>query len=121
MGPQCPYPPCPLSFACSPSLHPSLHSGTSGSAFYHDNRQRFKTWRKDGAQGGNRHEQEEEKKRYGRRSETERGMDEVRRGDIRTDTVQQTESYGDIWRIHEAVMNLFGFFYRSARVSLMAK
>lgn len=48
-------------------------------------------------------------------------MDEVRRGDIRTDTVQQTESYGDIWRIHEAVMNLFGFFYRSARVSLMAK
>lgn len=48
-------------------------------------------------------------------------MDEVRRGDIRTDTVQQTESYRDIWRIHEAVMNLFGFFYRSARVSLMAK
>lgn len=37
------------------------------------------------------------------------------------DTVQQTESYGDIWRIHEAVMNLFSFFYRSARVSLMAK
>lgn len=48
-------------------------------------------------------------------------MDEERRGDIRTATVQQTESYGDIWRIHEAVMNLFSFFYRSARVSLMAK
>lgn len=120
MGPQCPYLPCPLSFACSPSLHPWLHSGTSGSAFYHDNRQRFKlgekTEHKEGTDTNKR-----KKKRYGRRSETERGMDEVRRGDIRTDTVQQTESYGDIWRIHEAVMNLFGFFYRSARVSLMAK
>lgn len=43
----------------------------------------------------------------------------MRRVDIRTDTVQQMGSYEDIWRIHEAVMNLFGFFYRSARVSLM--
>lgn len=48
-------------------------------------------------------------------------MYEVRGVDIRTDTVQQTGSYEDIWRIHEAVMNLFGFFYRSARVSLMDK
>lgn len=48
-------------------------------------------------------------------------MNEQRRGDIWTDTVQQTESYGNIWRIHEALMNLFGFFYRSTQVSLMAK
>lgn len=84
------------------------------------------TWRwnehKEGTDRRTQEKKEKKKKgRVGRQSETERGMDEVRRGDIRTDTVQQTESYGDIWRIHEAVMNLFGFFYRSARVSLMAK
>lgn len=52
---------------------------------------------------------------------TEKGMDDDRRADIRSATVQRTQSYGDIWRRHEAVMNLFGFFYRGARVSLMAK
>lgn len=67
----------------------------------------------------NRREQGRKGKKRG--SQTERGQDAAKRGDIRRDTVQQTESYGDIWRIHEAVMNLFGFFYGSARVSLMAK
>lgn len=66
-----------------------------------------------------------QRERRGRQRERDRGrtraMGEQRRRDIRTDTVQQTESYGDIWRILEAVMNRFGFFYRSARVSLMAK
>ncbi len=76
------------------------------------------TWRKAEHKEGT---DKEKNKRDGRQSEAGRGMDEVRRRDIRTDTVQQTESYGDIWRIHEAVMNLFGFFYRSTRVSLMAK
>lgn len=49
------------------------------------------------------------------------GMDEVRRADIWTDTVQQTGNYEDIWWIHQAVMNLFGFFNRITQVSLMDK
>lgn len=48
-------------------------------------------------------------------------MYEVRRVDIWTDTVQQTGNWEDIWRIHQAVMKLFGFFYKTTRVSLMDK
>lgn len=48
-------------------------------------------------------------------------MNEVRRGDIWTDTVQQTRSWEDIWRIHQAVTKLFGFFYKTTQVSLMDK
>lgn len=110
-----------LSFACRPTLHPSLLRGTSGSAFYHDNRQRFKLGIKTEHKGEtDKYAREKTKPRW----EIERDRDgryEVRRVDIRTDTVQQMGSYEDIWRIHEAVMNLFGFFYRSARVSLMDK
>lgn len=36
-------------------------------------------------------------------------------------TVQQTGSWEDIWRIHQAVMKLFGFFYKTTQVSLMDK
>lgn len=49
------------------------------------------------------------------------GMYEVRRVDIWTDTVQQTGNWEDIWRIHQAVMKLFGFFYKTTQVSLMDK
>lgn len=71
-------------------------------------------------------EQEREHERAENKTEMEdrarqRGIYEVRGADIWTDTVQQTGSYEDIWRIHEAVMNLFDFFYRSAGVSLMDK
>lgn len=48
-------------------------------------------------------------------------MYEVRRVDIWTDTVQQTGNWEDIWRIHQAVMKLFGFFCETTRVSLMDK
>lgn len=94
-----------FSFAFAPPVHHSLHGGTSGSAFSHYNRQRFKL--REGLNAGK--EQAETRDRARQRQR----MDGVRRGDIRKDTVQQTESYGDIWRIHEAVMNLFSFFYRS--------
>lgn len=43
----------------------------------------------------------------------------MRRVDIWTDTVQQTRNWEDIWRIHQAVMKLFGFFYKTTQVSLM--
>lgn len=116
---------CSVSFACCPTFLLSLHQGTSGSAFCRDNQQRFKLGMKT------EHEGELDKNTRARERARERGklnwngrqrgIYEVRGADIWTDTVQQTESYEDIWRIHEAVMNLFDFFYRSARVSLMDK
>lgn len=120
---------CSFSSACCPTFHLSLHQGTSGSAFYRDNQQRFKLGMKpehEGQPDKNVRAREREHERGENKTEMEdrarqRGIYEVRGADIWTDTVQQTGSYEDIWRIHEAVMNLFDFVYRSARVSLMDK
>ncbi len=106
---------CSFSFACSLPLIAPWHFWVSLLS-----RQQAAVQRETEHEEGADKKHRDKTKRDKRQSGTERGMDEVRRGDIRTDTVQQTESYGDIWRIHEAVMNLFGFFYRSTRVSLMA-
>lgn len=49
------------------------------------------------------------------------GTNEETRGGIRTAALQQMESYGEIWKIHEAVINLFCSVYRITQVSLMAE
>lgn len=90
-GTQCLYPSCSLSFACSPPLHPSLHRGTSGSAFSHDNRQRFKLGERLSTR------REETRKKTNKRRETERD----REGDGWSEEKRHTDGHsptdGELW------------------------
>lgn len=89
----CLYRSCSLSFACRPPLHPPLHRGTSGSAFYHDNRQRFKLGERPSA----RREQTRARDKTKWKRETERGREGDGWSEERRHTDGHSPTDGEPW------------------------